>query len=325
MEDIIYPYQWELLAAMITYKVSNGLCMDYQRLGAKDFKKISTSIITINRESLGKWIKGIRRPAQNALDDLCKYTSDFFPYSSWEEFSEKEFNSELLSFSPNWKKYSLQLFQERNNVKGNENLKRIRNWVYERINLLATKGWFSKSQNKFPFIYSKLDEFAGEYKYFIPGQIPPSKYQEIYVNPLIIKSDGNAELQNGYTKKKFIGFATIKDVNTLQIILYPEKEGLNEGIEYLISIQINKYGDSAKYYPGVVLGFDGQGKICSYPILLSADLSLDINSSLVNLYLKYCYENLASTAHKGRLENASPEVLDILYVQSKNLDNNSLS
>lgn len=319
MKINIYPYQWELLGSMICYRVTNGLCLDYKRLGKKDFETINESVRTISVLSLQKWFSG-RKVAVNALNDLCRYASSLFPYNNWKEFQENEINIELIGRCQDWDMYSKSL-KAKPNTKPFKALAEIKQWAYKRtIELSNGQGMFYRIQDEKLFVEDKkIKEYDGEYNFFMPGQIPPINYNSVYRNKFKM-NNGVVSFQNVFIKKEFTGHTTIKD-STLQILLHEKEDGINHGVEYVVFVRINKYGSSAIYFPGIVLGYDGQGNICSYPVLITTDLSLTIKSPLVNLFLEHCYDEIKSNSYKGRIECINPSIINSLCF-SADLKNN---
>ncbi|MEO5644445.1 MAG: hypothetical protein ABIQ40_01975 [Bacteroidia bacterium] len=312
MKTNIYPHQWELLACMLTYKVSGGACLDYERLGKKDYEKINDALPLVSPVSLQKWFGG-RKPAVNALNDLCQHTSDIFPYPTWQELAQAEVHLEIISACPDWETYA-KLLSAEDQSKEYKKLSSLKSWAYTRVLELTNGGIHLKSNTARQKRKAFVKEFAGTYSLFMPGQIPPEKYKAVYVNPFVIDETGDVWMQNAYNKKEFHGFATVKDTNTLQIILHDTN---GDGFEYVISMRVDKYGSSAIYFPALTLGYDGQGTICSYPVLLTTDLNLNIESTFVNLYLEECYKHFLSKAKKGRMECLSPTILQSIYVKAK--------
>jgi hypothetical protein len=310
----IYPYQWELLAAMITYKVTRGLCLDYARLNGNDYYAIHKESPTLSKDSLRKWFAIDRPPPSNALEDLINYTKEFFPYNTWGEFSHAEENSGLFSACPDWNKYD-RLHKAPRGTKDFRVLQDIKTWVYGRVLSLAKKSWSSLTFRELHTQQNEVSQFAGVYKVFKPGQIPPKKYKRLYVDPLTIKEDGEVIYENAYIHKEYSGHAILKERNTLQMVIYSEKNGVKDGFEYGISIRTNNYGKTARHFAGVVLAFDGENNIYSYPVLLTSDLSLTIESRFVKQYFNYCYDQLIKTAHKGRLECLTS--LNVLELEQK--------
>ncbi len=316
MVSTIYPYQWELLASMLTFKITKGSCIDFSRLRNKDLEDLYTSIPTISVESFRKWFGG-RKPSSNALNDLCGFISDVFPYKNWQALIESEESIELLSICQDWPTYNLLLNELISDSTNGRKLYNIRHWVYSRVIELSRNRISSQYVN---WIKSNHDEniidFAGVYSFFMPGQIPPEKYKSIYFNRLEILENGEVHFQNRFNKKKYFGHASLRDSNSLQIILYPDKN-FGDGFEYAISIKLDKYGPTAIVFPAMAMGYDGQASIFSYPVLLTTNLKLKIDSPLVVKYFEYCYSEFKKDSKKGSMNCVSPIILQSLSFKTK--------
>lgn len=328
MKRNIAPYQWEILAAMITYKVTGGLCLDYKRLEADDYKAIIKDSPSLGTQ-VARWF-GAGGPPGNAIDNLIKYVSDHFPYKTWDEFRQGEMNSDLLQLVPEWATYTEYRIKENDkknpkNIEtfkktiGYKNLQALRSVAYERIINLARSSTFDVNSYVLHKQESLIRQYVGAYQYFMPGQIPPRKFKRVYVNPLTINADGSVVFENAYIFKKtkkihqmYYGNAIVKDLDTLQIVLYSEKHNRRSGIQYMISLRIDDYGVTADHLPGIALSFTGHRNIYCYPVLLSNQKSLTIDSPFVIEYFKLCYKQFKNRAHTGRMECISPDkVLDL--------------
>src|SRR5688500_12589942 len=231
MKVNIHPYQWELLACMMTYKVTNGLCLDYKRLRGVDYEKIHLSKPSLKLPSLKQLFNG-RQPAGDSLDDLCGYLANVFSYHNWAEFSEKEENAEMFFSCPDWRTYE-RLRDSRENSRDFRKLQNIRNWTYSRVISLAKRSW---DHSGFHFLHNqgmKIKEYAGHYKFFMPGQIPPVNFKDVYVDPLTINDEGEIIFRNDYIKNRFYGYATIQDPNTLQVFAFSQSAEKKTGCEYV--------------------------------------------------------------------------------------------
>ena len=270
----IHPYQWQLLAAMISYKVSDGLCLDFNRLDTRDLEKIYEKTHITSKNTFLRWGRD-KKPVDGSLDALIEYISDLFPYKNLHDFTLAESDAEQFHKCPSWNTY-FRLVEVNDDSQGHKLLMEMKVWAYERVVNLSKRNWTAVSFSGLHSQETSVKKFAGEYKYFMPGQIPPTNYDDVYENPLIIESDGAARIQNKHIQEWYHGNAIIKDRNALQIIFFSEKDKRKDGFEYAVSIKVNNYGVKAKHFAGITLGFTGNNNIFCYPILVTKNLSLDL-------------------------------------------------
>ena len=306
----IPPYQWEILASMITYKHTSGLCLDFFRLRGEDISSIDQIAQIPSKDKLMSW-GWSKKPVPSSLPALISYVSDVFPYKTIEQFAENEENVELFSKCYDWDQY-LRNVKEPVDSYGSRIVKEIKMWAYQRVLALSKKEWtgigFSGLHNQ----ESSINKYAGEYKYFMPGQIPKEGFDKVYCNTLLLEQEGTCKLQNTHIKhiiEWYYGNAIIKDRNALQMIFFSEENLRKTGFEYVVSVKLNNYGAAVTHFAGITTGFDGNNNIYAYPILLTKDLTLTIESPFVVAYFEKCYEDFSKNAQRGRMECQDPQLL----------------
>jgi hypothetical protein len=300
----LYPFQWEVLMTCIVFKVSNGLCLDISRLIPKDWKQLENDL-GIREASLRAWIKNGVSPTRAHLDNLVNYVADITGCETLKEFTETVDNERLLNTCPNCQKYQL-LKEAEPHSRDFARLTEIKTYAYERVLTMAKNNIKYVAFRGLHKQEKSIKQLATKYQIFKPGQIPPTNFKDVYVGTLEISEEGEVTYRNAYiyedTKIEYFGNAIVKDNSALQILLFLEKNDIRVGFEYAISVLVNRYGITAENFPGITLGFDGNGDIYSYPVLLTTDYSLTITSPFVKNYFNSCYEKLGRRSNTGRLE-----------------------
>lgn len=303
----IHPYQWELLASMLAYKTSNGLCLEFERLGQDDLEHIYKQTHIPSKGTLFKWGTS-RKPVDESLELLVQFISDIFPYKSLDDFISSEHDLEQFHKCSDWDKY-LKYSRAHPDSHGHKIRQEIKTWSYSRVLSLVERDWsplgFSGLHNQ----ETLVKKFAGEYLIFKPGQIPRITFDDLYYDPLTIEKNGSSKYQNRYIQEWYHGNAIIKDKNALQMIFFSEKDKRKDGFEYVISVKINNYGVTAKHFAGICLSFTGNNNIYAYPILMTKDLSLTIEHPFVRAYFERCYKDYEQRSISGRMECQSPDLL----------------
>ena len=300
----IHPYQWELLSSMLTFKLSRGLTVEFERLKGDDFDVLYDATHISSIGSLSRWGKD-RKPVDASLHLIITYLSDVFPYKTLEELITTEYNPEMFHKCPDW----VQFLKYSDNKNSNlyKSIQEIKVWAYERTLQLSKRPWQAVGFSGLLNQESLIKEFEGEYIFFMPGT-PPS-FDPIYYNPLLIAEGGFAKMQNRYIKKWYYGNAVIKDKKYLQIILFSEKDNRKEGFEYVINVQLNNYGVTAIHFPGITTGFTGNNDIVAYPVLITKDLTLSIESPFVKAFFETCYSSYSKKSKDGKMECLDPAIL----------------